>query len=327
VHALLASVGIDARIVLLRMRRLGAIPEAPASLAVFNHAIVWVPGLDLWLDGTASHSGTRELPGEDRGASVLVVNPDGPPRFGRVPEARPEENRAESRFEVALAPDGSARIAGRTRVAGVQAPQYRRAYLAANDRRAQLEQAMGRTFPGLAVERAEVSDLSALEDDVTMTFALAVPRHAERDGAGLRFTPFGAGQGWAEAYASLSTRRHDLVLGDPSVSRFTYRYALPPGWRVVEAPAAASGASSHASFEVRAREEGGALVVEGHVTFAASRVPAAEYPAFRALMGELDRAFARTVRVAPAAEAAPAPGPEGPPGAAAAPAAAPEVTP
>ena len=51
------------------MRRLGRLPEAPASLAVFNHAIVYVPGLDLWLDGTASFSGTRDLPAEDRGAT------------------------------------------------------------------------------------------------------------------------------------------------------------------------------------------------------------------------------------------------------------------
>ena len=43
VHALLGAAGIDSRLVLLRMRRLGRMPETPASLAVFNHAIAYVP--------------------------------------------------------------------------------------------------------------------------------------------------------------------------------------------------------------------------------------------------------------------------------------------
>jgi hypothetical protein len=51
---------------------------------------------------------------------------------------------------------------------------------------------------------------------------------------------------------------------------------------------------------VRYREEGGALVAEGHVTFLTGRVPAAEYPAFRDLAGRIDRAFARKVTLRPA---------------------------
>ncbi len=96
-HALLEAMGIDSRLVLLRMRKLGRLPERPASLAGFNHAILYVPELDLWLDGTAAYSGSRDLPAEDRGATVLVVNPSGPPRFTTLPEARPDENRLESR--------------------------------------------------------------------------------------------------------------------------------------------------------------------------------------------------------------------------------------
>jgi hypothetical protein len=39
----------------------------PASLAVFDHAIAYVPSLDLFLDGTAQHSGIDELPAATRG--------------------------------------------------------------------------------------------------------------------------------------------------------------------------------------------------------------------------------------------------------------------
>ncbi|ABS24477.1 DUF3857 domain-containing protein [Anaeromyxobacter sp. Fw109-5] len=301
VHALLASAGIDSRLVLLRMRRLGRMPEAPASLAVFNHAIVYVPELDLWLDGTAAHSGSGDLPSEDRGATVLVVNPGGKARFGTVPQARPEDNRLESRFEVTLGADGRARVRGSSRVRGSQAPQYRRAYLAEHERRAQLERAFGRTFPGAEVTGLSVSDLTRIEEDVAMEFTLDVPRYALADGGGLRFTPFGDVAGYAQSYAALSARRYDLVVGDPGITRFTYRYVLPAGWAPVEVPEPAAADTPHGAFEVRYRREGDALVAEGHVTFKAARVAAAEYPAFRDLAARIDRAFARKVRIAPAA--------------------------
>jgi hypothetical protein len=282
------------------MRRLGAMPESPASLAIFNHAIAYVPDLDLWLDGTASQSGTGDLPGEDRGATVLVLDPGRPPVFGTIPSARPSDNRLETTFEISLSPDGRALVKGRSRVSGVQAPDYRRAYLAEGDRRAQLEQAFNRTFPGLQVREVTISDLSRLEEPVAMTFELDVPRYARPDGDGLLFTPFGAGVRYAEAYASLSSRKHDLLLGDPSESLFTYRYKLPPGWMVADLPEPASADGPQAAFEVRYRQEGDALVADGHVTFKTGRVPADGYKDFRSLLGRLDRAFDRKVRIAPA---------------------------
>jgi hypothetical protein len=274
---------------------------------VFNHAILYVPDLDLFLDGTASFTGSRELPGEDRGAVALVVNPDGPPRFLVTPEARPEDNRTESRFDVALQPDGRATIHGTSRIVGAQASEYRHAYLSQHDRRSQLEKAFNRTFPGLRVDSVTTSDLSRLEEDVRMEFALDVTQYGDRDGAGLRLTPFGAAAGWLETYASLSSRRHPLALGQPMTNRFEYRYALPPGWVVAEVPEDAAGEVPEATFAVRYRQEGGALVVDGQVTFRSSRVAPGAYPAFRALVGRLDAAFSRRVRIAPAPTPMPMP--------------------
>jgi hypothetical protein len=196
-------------------------------------------------------------------------------------------------------------VSGRSRITGAQAPQYRRAYLSEHERRAQLEKAFNRTFPGLRVSEVTVSDLTRLEEDVEMSFALAVPRYAREDGGGLRFTPFGAGAGYVESYASLSTRRHDLVLGEPMTNRFAYRFVLPEGFTAVEVPEDAAADGPDAAFEVRHRVEGGALLVEGHVTFKSGRVPAARYPAFRELAAAVDRAFSRRIRIAPAAEGRP----------------------
>jgi cellulose synthase operon protein C len=301
-HALLEALGIDSRLVLLRMRRLGRLPEAPASLAVFNHAILYVPELDLWLDGTAAYSGSGDLPAEDRGATVLVVNPSGPPRFARIPEATPDENRIESRHEIALRPDGAADVKGGWRVAGVEAPTYRRSYLAEGERSSQLEATFSRAFPGVRVEAVQVSDPTRIEEALAVQFALEVPRYAQPDGDGLRFTPFGAARGYAEAWGALSARKHPLDLGSPSRNVFEYRVSLPAGWRVAEVPEPVSLETPFGAFQIRYRQDGGALVGEGQVTLAGGVVAPADYPAFRGLVSAIDRAFARRVRIAPPAE-------------------------
>jgi hypothetical protein len=228
------------------------------------------------------------------------VNPEGPPRFVTVPEARASENRTESRFEVALSADGSATVRGTSRITGAQAPEYRRAYLSAHDRRSQLEKAFNRTFPGLRVESVTLSDVTRIEEDVRMEFSLAVPRYAQADGSELRFNAFGAGSGYLETYASLSERRHPLDLGEPTESRFEYRYSLPEGFTATELPDDVSGEVPEVAFEVRHRLDGNTLVVSGHVTFRGGRVAPERYPAFRALVARLDGAFTRRVRIAPA---------------------------
>jgi tetratricopeptide (TPR) repeat protein/transglutaminase-like putative cysteine protease len=299
-HALLEVLGIDSRLVLLRMRHLGTVPAAPASLAVFNHAILHVPKYDLWLDGTAAYSGSRELPGDDREATVLVVNPDAPPRFGEVPPSRPEDNRTVASYRVALAADGSAAIQGESRIAGERAPVYRRSYQAESDRLAASEQLYSRAYPGLRVEEVSVTDPARIEEDVVLRVRLAVARYAQPDGQGLRFVPFGRGHSYAESFAAFSARRYDLVLGQPWESAFTYRHDLPAGYAVVESPEAASRDTPFGTFEVRYRAEGGALLAEGRVVFRASRVAVADYPAFRDFVTAIDRALSRPVRVGPA---------------------------
>jgi tetratricopeptide (TPR) repeat protein/transglutaminase-like putative cysteine protease len=305
-HALLEVLGVDSRLVLLRMHRLGAIPEKPASLAVFNHAILYVPEFDLWLDGTATGSGSRELPAEDRGATVLVLNPGSAPTFTVIPDSRPEDNRQESEYRLVIGTDGSAKVAGTSRVSGVQASGHRRAFQAQSERRSALEQALSSTFPGMRVDSVEVSDPSRIEGDVALTFRLSVPRFARVDEGGLSLPPFGQRAPWTERYAPLSTREHDLVLGQPFESHLVMRFALPPGLAPADLPAAQAEDTPFGSYRISIRAQGGDLVAESVVRITVSRIRAADYSAFRDLLSRIDGALSRAVRLVPAGGIAPA---------------------
>ncbi|MBI3185429.1 MAG: DUF3857 domain-containing protein [Myxococcales bacterium] len=292
-HAMLKAVGIDSRLVLLRMRHLGSIGEEPASLAAFNHAILYLPRHKLYLDGTAEFHGSRELPSADRVANVLVVEPEGPSPFDTTPEARAEENATTLSMEVALRPDGSGSAVGKSTVTGVGAPDYRRAYQAVATRKATFEQGWAQTFPGLTVKEMSISDPTKLEEGVGLSFALEVPRYAEAPPGALRFHPFGSGRSYTQTYAPLSERKFDLVLSGPWTNSFRFSYRLPPGYAVAELPPDAKEESSFGRVVMSARKEGDVVVCEGEVTFSVARVKAEDYPAFRAWLGRVDQLFAR----------------------------------
>ncbi|MBI5544987.1 MAG: DUF3857 domain-containing protein [Deltaproteobacteria bacterium] len=307
-HALLEAAGIDSRLVLLRMKRLGAIDPVPASLAIFDHAILYVPKHDLWLDGTAELYGSRELPVEDRGAVVLVIEPQGGSKLSQIPQGRAADNVTRADYEIALAASGQAVLRGKATVAGLAAPEYRRSFQQADARKQRYEQGWARTFPGTKVRELAFSDLSAIEKDVEMSFEMDAPAWAAREGETLAFTPFGQGASYVESYAPLSTRSWDLLLPYPWANRFRYRIALPEGTAPTDLPKEVDIQSPFGGVKLAYRLEGGReLVAEGEVLLGVTRVKASEYVAFRTFLGQVDAALSRRIRLGPAAPAVPAP--------------------
>jgi cellulose synthase operon protein C len=300
IHAMLKVAGVESRLVLLRMRSLGRIGEEPASLAAFNHAIVYVPKYQLYLDGTAEFHSARELPSADRVANVLIVEPDGTSTFLTTPEATAEDNATRLSMEVTLKPDGSAEVKGDSQVNGQTAPEYRRAYRAAASRRSTFERAWAQSFPGLLVHEANINDTTKLDDDVRMDFRMSIPRYSEvLPGGVLRFLPFGTGRTYQQAYAALTERRFDLQMQGPWMNSFTLRYTLPAGYTVAELPPAMEESQSFGRVRLVYRQEGDTLVAEGELVLPKARIPVEDYAAFREFLGRVDRAFGRKVVVKP----------------------------
>jgi tetratricopeptide (TPR) repeat protein len=295
--AMLRVAGVDARLVLLRMRSLGALSSEPASLAAFNHAIAYVPSLDLFLDGTAEFHGTHDLPSADRVADVLVVEPQGGSRFLVTPEAKPDDNLSSLELTVTLKPDGSAEVKGTTEVRGQGAPDVRRSYQSAATRKATFEQGWAQSFPGLSLNTLEVSDTTKLEDPMRLSFSMRAPRYAEVLPMGLRFFPLGAGRAFTQALAALAERKSDLELTGVWANRFTVRYEPPPGYAVQAVPDAFDETNDFGHAQLTVKVENGKPVVTAEITMAKARISAAEYPKFRAWLLRVDQAFSRKLTV------------------------------
>ena len=140
----------------------GGIEGTPASLAPFDHAIAYVPSLDLYLDGTAEHTGSTELPVMDRNAVALQIN-EGKAKLVHLPQPPPEASTTKRKIEVTLATDGAAQFGLEMSVTGAYAPEWRQRYLAEGTRRDRAVRDFGRELGSVELAAgkpgSEVSDL------------------------------------------------------------------------------------------------------------------------------------------------------------------------
>jgi tetratricopeptide (TPR) repeat protein len=301
-YAMLSHLGIDSRLVLLRMRHLGQLDPKPASLAVFNHAILYVPSLNLYLDGTAEFSGSSELPGSDQGAQVLVIESEGkvPSKLALTPVSVPAENVTSSQVRIALASDGSASMDGKNVIRGVAAQGYRRAYESETGRKERFEQNYSRSYPGAKVGTFEMSEPRAIEKPVETKYALSVPRLGRVEGGNLLFSPLGEPWRFAESNAPLSKRQYTVELGAPWRNEFSYDVALPAGYAVVDAPVQVEKTSPFGSYQYVMKPSPTGITVSGHIAFTVSQVTPDQYGAFRSFLEEVDRTFSRRFRLSQA---------------------------
>jgi hypothetical protein len=296
---LLEELGIPSTIVILRTQLRGGFRSELPSLAPFDHAIVYVPSLDLWLDGTAEYTGTLELPKPDLGAMALLVN-RGDAKLTTVPEADPEQNIVRRTVTAELEPNGDAELQLEYATRGAAAPEWRRRYHAEATRVERIAADLGREFPGLALAPGaagvRANDLDDLEQPVELRIRGAAPGFARREGHTLsmdlttkvRLTP---------NYASLSQRKQDVKLLGFSTIDDSFVVKLPPGMKVLSAPPAARADSPFGAYSVQVEQQQNTVIVKSRLLVRASRITPAQYPAWKQFCADVDRALSYPVVV------------------------------
>lgn len=293
--ALLRDNGIDATIALVRTADRGHLTPSPATMWAFNHAITYVPSLDLFLDGTAEFSGSRELPWMDQGGMALIVHPDGRVKLTTLPDSTPPDNLNRSSYVAELSKDGALLLKGREEFFGARASQLRQEFEEVDQRRPRLEKQLNQVFNGVHVTSLEFSDMSALEKPVHYDYVAAIERYGVEEGGRtvLPLTLFQHQVG--SAYATLAKRKHDLVSNHAWSTNNVVRYQLPPGSKLESLPEGVTLDTKYMSVVQKVREVPGGFETDDTVTMKAKRIPVADYVEFRNACLAIDRALARSV--------------------------------
>jgi cellulose synthase operon protein C len=294
-YTMLREAGVDARIVLVRTRRNGAILEQPASLAVFDHAITYVPEFDLYIDGTAEHSGTTELPVQDQGVTVLVVGPDGA-ELKRTPVLAAEKNTRRRTLRVALAADGSAEVNAEESIAGADAAGYRNYYQAPGTRAERFERSLAGTYPGLTLEEQRFEPLTDLEQPVRYSYRIKVPQLARWDGDELRLSASTLSD-LVQDMARLPKRRHPLDLQGTRTYVEERSVTLPSGMIAAELPQGGEASSEFGRLALRFSHDDRKVVVHTEFAVTRDRVAPDEYPAFRRWIEAADQLLKQRIGI------------------------------
>jgi transglutaminase-like putative cysteine protease/predicted Zn-dependent protease len=298
IMTLLRSVGVDSELVLLRTRHGGRIDETPASLAVFDHAIAYVPALDLYIDGTAEFSGLAELPAEDQDTMALRVSARGA-KLVRTSMLAPESNLAQRKWQVDLHEDGSAEIAEELTISGQAAHEWRSHYQTAGERRERYGKVWSGRFAG-AVLADVTMDVGERNRPATTHSRVLVPRMGERLASGEMRLPTSSREAdFTSTYARLGERRWPLVLGYPWRHEEQVSYKLPAGVRGLHFPSAHKIESPFGEFTlaVETSKDGGTISINTVLLVTKNRVEPSSYAAFRAFLRDTDAALAERVVV------------------------------
>jgi hypothetical protein len=279
----------------------GAFKSKIPSLAPFDHAIVYVPKLDLYLDGTAEWTGSTELPKLDLEALGLLVN-RGDSQLVKLPSADPSKNVIERTLHASLAADGSAKLEIDYAAKGASAPDWRRRYHAEATRRERINGDLGREFPGFEILAGaagiSAGDLENLEQPVKLAVKGRAPTFARKEGSSLsmsvtldaRLTP---------NFASLSRRTQDLrILGFTTIDD-TYVVKLPPGMKVTSVPTDKKGVTAFGRYLVDVEQQPGQVTIKSRLEIKASRIRPSEYDAWKKFCAEVDRALSPELVVGP----------------------------
>jgi tetratricopeptide (TPR) repeat protein/transglutaminase-like putative cysteine protease len=296
---MLREIGIPATMVLVRTGMRGGMESEPASLAPFDHAIAYVPSLDLYLDGTAEHTGSTELPPMDRDSFALQIN-EGKAKLVRLPQAPPEASIVKRQVEVTLAGDGGAQFSTDMTVSGAYAPEWRMRYLAEGTRRDRLTQDLAGDFGPIELANGkggvETSDLDNEEVEVHVKAKGKSTSFARKEGDTLS-APAGPVQHLAASLASMSSRTQPVLVGPLSSREETWVIKLPSGAKATRVPLPLSMETPFGSYAIKVEDGGGKVTVKSSLTLKKARILPSEYQGWRAFCESVDRAFGQRVVV------------------------------
>jgi tetratricopeptide (TPR) repeat protein len=298
--ALLREQGIDSELVLLRSRRAGLVDSQPASLAVFDHAITYVPRLDLYLDSTAEFAGVSELPSQDQGVMVLRVG-WGKTTLARTPVLPASANRAVRTWKVALAADGGARVDETVTVKGQAAQEWRAHYQTPGERRERYAKVWNGRHTGAQLEAVDMTGIEDRNQPVFVRARALVPHMAQGNGRGeFHLSSSSREAELTQTYARLGTRRWPLVLGFPWQHEEELEYRLPEGFRLLRAPTARRVECAFGTFDLKVNvsSDGRAIKVLSLLSVERDRIAPSDYESFRAFLREADILLSEPIVIA-----------------------------
>ncbi len=295
---MLGEVGVKAHPVLVRTRRGGRLSTAIPSLAPFDHAILYVPGLRLWLDGTAERTGSADLPHADQGMMALIIDgKDG--RLVTTPTLPASANRVQRKIQLKIGKKGDARVSETWTIRGQEAAWWRRRFADAALRKDHYGKLISQIFPRARIGTITLSDPDALEKAVTVKATYRIPGFAQVRGRRLTMELTLSARSRTSRFAPLSQRKQPLEYAYPWSTDTELTLTWPRTHRLVTGPdrAKRSGLpgrpAARLSFSQTASRRANGLTIRRQLQVRGHRFSPRQYRSVRTFWLDVDKAVSK----------------------------------
>ena len=282
-RALLAARGIEARMAVVDWGRRFADP--PLWVPYFNHAILYLPAFDRFVNPTDRHAGFDALDQHLAGKQVLIVTKEG--RVSRTPDTTPAVNRYRYAARVTLTADGALDGVARFDMTPNQEIAVRSRLSVSSSLNDMARRWLAATPEG-GFGDFRTSDPGDLSRPLELTGTWHSPRVANVQGNDtfLR-VPSGLDQSpatWERAKLSASGKRETPLAADVRDSGWETTIELPPGMMVGLLPPDIDVTTSVGRYVARYRREGRTVVVWRNLVIDRPVVGPDVYPDFERLI-------------------------------------------
>jgi transglutaminase-like putative cysteine protease len=292
--ALLRAVGVPAEFAMVRTRSAGNVADEAFSVQLFNHAMAYVPELNLYLDGTAEYAALGELPPDDQGAMAMTVDAEGKATWRTVPFSPPESNRVTREVRAQLSRNGKLEFASQTKFEGYFAAEQRKS-CETKDLAGSYKASLAQFYPTVKIGRAVAEGTARASHAVDLTVEGSMDAvHGEHE---VRLRSSLNSAGLTKKYAALRVRRNPVLVPAIPSEHEVFEYDLPEGAEVALPP----NTKLHTAFgsvDVSYKQDGRKLRVETYTELLPLIVGIEDYAAFRAFCRAADEALQREVRIA-----------------------------
>lgn len=284
----LRAVGIEADLALVRTPEMGRLAppqsngEVPATMAAFDHALVFIPATGQWIDTTAPNYLGSELPSSDQNSLALIVRA-GQHALVHVPVATAAANSTRRSIELVPGAAGWFDATGSMIVTGADAPLARQRYASTSGRRQALARWLRTYFPEAEVNWVEVSGVTPPSDAVEVKFNARV-RESQFSAAWLQphYTALLAAQ-------TARSQPLEVPLRWSLDETWSLRVGDTPACTAYQPPTPLAQRGRFGSYSIISRCAQGWLQVRSQVVQTALSIPPDQYGAFRAFWLGVDQ--------------------------------------
>jgi len=292
--ALLAEHGIEASFVLVRTADRGPFPHDAVNLWAFNHAITYVPSLDVYIDPTSDFGDALSLPPEVEGSMALVIGREGHHRLGTLPRGRPRDHAEKARYQARISLDGTLELEGSESYRGALAADVREV-LGSESRPGRLENLLRNRLPGLELETASFEGWDGGESAPSHRIRARVPRYATpHDGRSTVAVSLFAPD-LTQRLATSTHRKTSVRMPHPWRVVHRVSYHIPADARIETLPEGQDVDTPWIALRQRIERTSNGWMVDDVVTVKTGRIDLEDYTAFRSACQTIDRAMRRMV--------------------------------